>query len=103
MISPLKQSWGLPADPETRRNALYKRSPIVQAGRIRVPLLILHGARDSMASVEEVQEIKSRLVASDVPCELVIFDDEIHGLNGVRLEMYRRTFEFLEQHLTITM
>jgi dipeptidyl aminopeptidase/acylaminoacyl peptidase len=96
MIPPLVQTFGLPQDPESRRKALEERSPVRQAGRMRFPLLILHGEQDTTASVEEVEQIQAELMASGINCKLVIFENESHALKGCRPQMYAHTLAFLE-------
>jgi dipeptidyl aminopeptidase/acylaminoacyl peptidase len=100
MTTPLVQTKGLPADPEERRVALEARSAITQADRIRFPLLILHGDRDTCGhqadQTEEVRQIRDRVRASNIPCELVVFENEGHGLKGCRPQMFAHTFAFLD-------
>jgi dipeptidyl aminopeptidase/acylaminoacyl peptidase len=88
----------LPSDPKARQHALQARSPVVQAHRIRFPLLILHGARDATPT-KDARAIQDRVRASDIPCRLVIFEEETHGLRGRRPQMYRHMLAFLGEHM----
>lgn len=99
MIPPLVQTTGLPVDPDARRKALEERSPVKQAHRIRFPLLILHGERDTTALTEEVETIRDRVRASNIPCQLVVFENESHALTGCRPQMYVHTLTFLEENM----
>ena len=85
---------------EELERAATERSPITRAGDIRVPLLILHGGRDTTASTEDVESIRDSVGRSGVPCELVVFEEDNHGLNLSRPEMFRHMLEFLDKHLT---
>ena len=85
---------------EELERAATERSPITRAGDIRVPLLILHGGRDTTASTEDVESIRDSVRRSGVPCELVVFEEDNHGLNLSRPEMFRHMLEFLDKHLT---
>ena len=89
---------GLPADPREREHALRERSPVRRAGEIRPPLLILHGGRDTTATTPNVRSIHRSVRDSGVPCELVVFEEDTHGLKLSRPEMFRRMLEFLDTH-----
>ena len=79
--------------------AASERSPIARADNIRVPLLMLHGARDTTASTEDVESIRNSVRHSGVHCELVVFEEDNHGLNLSRPAMFRHMLEFLDTHL----
>ena len=85
----------LPPDPVERAAALLERSPLEQATHIHVPVLILHGRRDTVATVEEVQSIRQRIGNGGGTCELVVFDDDTHGLNRHTDEVQARIVDFL--------
>ena len=89
---------GLPADPREREVALRERSPVRRAGDVRSPLLILHGGRDTTATVPDVRSIHGSVRESGVPCELVVFEEDTHGLKLSRPEMFRRMLEFLDRY-----
>lgn len=99
MVPPLHQAAGLPSDPDQHRQALEERSPVKQAHRIHFPLLILHGDRDTTAKTDEVTLIRDRVRASNMPCRLVVFEGETHGLYGARPKMYAEMFAFLDEHM----
>ena len=92
------QARGLPAGPREREAALRERSPVRRAGDIRSPLLILHGGRDTTATMSDVESIHRSLREAGVPCELVVFEDDTHGLKLSRPEMFRRMLEFLDRY-----
>jgi len=79
-----------------KRLAEQERSPIEKASRIRVPLLVLHGGRDTGSTNEEVVLIQQRMEASGTPCKLIIYDDDTHGLRRHRREMFEEIFRFLD-------
>ena len=85
--------------PEERKRAMRERSPVVRAGDIRVPLLMLHGGRDTSASTEDVESIRDSVRTSGVPCELVVFEEDSHGLRLNRPAMFGHMLEFLDTHL----
>ena len=84
---------------EERQRAMRERSPVGRAGDIRVPLLMLHGGRDTSASTEDVESIRDSVRESGVPCELVVFEEDSHGLRLNRPAMFRHMLEFMDTHL----
>lgn len=62
------------------RALLEALSPIHQADRIRAPLFVVHGRNDPGVPLEEAEQIVAALRARQVPVELLVYDDEGHGL-----------------------
>jgi dipeptidyl aminopeptidase/acylaminoacyl peptidase len=91
------QHRAFPADPAQRAEALVERSPLAQAARIRVPLLIFHGALDTVATTEEMQAIRDRVVAAGGDCELIVYADDTHGLQRHRDDLHTRVLAFVGQ------
>jgi len=54
-------------------------APLNYLHRMSVPLLILHGSQDGIATLDEVNQTQSALQNHGTPCEVRIFDDA-HGL-----------------------
>jgi dipeptidyl aminopeptidase/acylaminoacyl peptidase len=86
---------------ETDREFLEQVSPITHAGRIRAPLFIVHGANDPRVPLSEAQQLHAELERRGVPSELLVYDDEGHGLQKLknRLDAYPRVADFLERVL----
>ncbi len=80
------------------RELLESISPITRVGEIRAPLFIIHGANDPRVPVSEAEQVHRELVARGVPCELLVYEDEGHGLGKLknRLDAYPRVAAFLE-------
>ena len=76
---------------------MQERSPVRRAGDIRFPLLILHGGRDTTATTD-VRSIQKSVWKSGHHCELVVFEEDGHGLKLSRPEMLGRMLKFLETH-----
>lgn len=85
----------------TDRDFLASASPLRRAEDIRAPLFMIHGRNDPRVPVGEAEQLAARLHARGVPCELVVYDDEGHGLARLdnRLDAYPRAVAFLEQVL----
>ena len=97
MIPPGAWAKGLPQGVDTQ-TALRETSAVTRADEIRFPLLILHGGRDTTPT-EDVVAIQKTVRESGYPCELVVFEDDGHGLFASREEMMDQMLGFLDQHL----
>ena len=86
-----------PTNPDQHAAARVERSPLQQAGRIRLPLLIFHGALDTAATTEEMQTIQASVLSQGGQCELVVFEDDTHGLKRHRGEIHARVLAFLRE------
>jgi len=80
----------------------YARSPIHFVQNIRARLLIVQGAQDPNVTPENVRLVRQRLEANQVPYELLVFDDEGHGITKPANQevLYARLAEFFEAALT---
>jgi pimeloyl-ACP methyl ester carboxylesterase len=75
---------------------LRQISPIHRAHQITAPLLVIHGRNDPRVPVEESEQI-----ARATGAELMIFEDEGHGIAALpnQVTANRRILEFLGAHL----
>ena len=78
---------------------LRQISPIHYIDRIRAPLFIIHGRNDPRVPVYEAEQIYQALKAKNQPVELVIYEDEGHGLSKLknRIDAYTRVVDFLDR------
>lgn len=92
--------YGDITDPEDRA-FFAELSPIARADRIRVPMLVEHGANDPRDPVSESDRLVLAVRANGVPVEYLRFPDEGHSVRKLenRVELYRRVAAFLERHL----
>jgi dipeptidyl aminopeptidase/acylaminoacyl peptidase len=74
-------------------------SPAMNAEKIKVPVLLFHGALDLNVGINQSKEMASRLTAAGGRCELVTWDDLDHHLDdsSARIEMLRKSDGFLRQ------
>ena len=93
----LHQHKAFPEDPAENAAAWIERSPLQQAGRIRVPLHLFHGALDTSATTEEMRSIQSSVLAAGGDCELTVFPDDTHGLVRHRGEIHAAVLQFLDR------
>ncbi|MGA7989524.1 MAG: S9 family peptidase [Candidatus Dormiibacterota bacterium] len=88
---------------DTDRDFLIEASPITRVDDMRAPLMLIHGANDPRVPVGEARQLHELLRARGVESELLIYEDEGHGLakRVNRLDAYPRMFDFLRRHLGV--
>jgi dipeptidyl aminopeptidase/acylaminoacyl peptidase len=76
-------------------------SPIHKVDQIVAPLMVIHGTNDPRVPVGEAKQIAEALKKKGVPVELMLFDDEGHGLAKLknRLVAYPAAVKFLDDHV----
>ncbi|HTW97682.1 MAG TPA: S9 family peptidase, partial [Acidimicrobiales bacterium] len=86
---------------EHDRDFLEAASPLRRAEEIRAPLFVVHGRNDPRVPVSEAEQLVATLRQRGLRCELVIYDDEGHGLARLanRLDAYPRAATFLHEVL----
>jgi dipeptidyl aminopeptidase/acylaminoacyl peptidase len=86
---------------DTDRDFLIEASPMTHVDSIRAPLMLVHGANDPRVPVGEARQLHASLVARGVESELLIYDDEGHGLakRANRLDAAPRMLAFLRRNL----
>ncbi|HEY6471232.1 MAG TPA: S9 family peptidase [Candidatus Dormibacteraeota bacterium] len=86
---------------DSDRDFLIEASPITRVDDMRAPLMLVHGANDPRVPVGEARQLHALLRERGVESELLIYDDEGHGLakRVNRLDAYPRMFDFLRRHL----
>ena len=78
---------------------LHAGSPAQNAGRIKVPVLLFHGALDRNVPIAQSERMAKSLERANVPHELVTWDNLDHSLedSSARAEMLRKSDEFLRR------
>ena len=86
---------------ERHREFLLEASPLTHADRIRAPLFVIHGANDPRVPLGEAEQIQRSLTERGIRCELLVYEDEGHGLKKLKnkLDAYPRAVEFLDEVL----
>ena len=79
----------------------FERSPINFVQAIRGKLLIIQGALDPNVSPENVRQVRESLEKNDIPYQLLVFDDEGHGIGKPANQeiLYPNIADFFEQSL----
>jgi dienelactone hydrolase len=83
------------------REFLHAASPLTHVDDITAPLFIIHGANDPRVPVSEAEQIHAAMTARGCECELLVYQDEGHGLTkrANRADAMPRAFAFLARHL----
>lgn len=81
--------------------ALRARSPLAHAAELRLPVLLVHGARDTRVPPEHARRMRDALVAAGHPAEYLELAGEGHGFVAAvsRERYYARVLTFLARHL----
>lgn len=79
---------------------LKSMSPADNAGKINVPVFIVHGKEDQRAPVAHAKALRAALEAEDKPFEWLVKAGEGHGFYNLdnRIELYERMLEFFAEH-----
>lgn len=86
---------------ERDADLLREISPLHKVDRITAPLIVVHGRNDPRVPLYEAEQIVAALESRDRPTELLVFDDEGHGMvkRANRIAGYGAIAAFLDQHL----
>ena len=91
-------------DPERDAALLRELSPLHRADRIVAPLIVLHGRNDPRVPLGEAEQIVAALRERGRDVELLVFDDEGHGLvkRANRVTGYGAVARFLDRTVGAT-
>lgn len=89
-------------DPERDGDFLERISPLNNAAKITAPLFMIHGTNDPRVPFRETKQIERELKKRRRTVEVMVFDDEGHGLVRLnnRIKGYVAAAEFLLKHLS---
>lgn len=88
---------------DSDREFLREASPLTHLERLRAPLFIIHGANDPRVPLSEAEQLHRTLKDKDVRTELLVYQDEGHGLAKLanRLDAYPKAADFLDEVLSV--
>lgn len=97
----LDMMYEMVGNPETEEEFLREASPVFYADRIRVPLLVIQGARDPRVNINESDQIVEALKRHGVDVEYLVKENEGHGFHNEenRFEVYETMERFLGTYL----
>lgn len=86
---------------EEDRQLLRDLSPIHDIDSLDAPLFVAHGENDPRVPIEEAKQVIERTEDTGAPVESMVIADAGHVLSkrAHRLAVFRRSVEFLEEHL----
>ncbi|MBN1328637.1 MAG: S9 family peptidase [Candidatus Heimdallarchaeota archaeon] len=87
--------------PDEVPDIYFQRSPINFVKNIQGSLLIIQGEQDPNVTPRNVEELRKRLDENTIEYEVLVFDDEGHGIikNKNQKILYKRIAEFFEKAL----
>jgi len=85
------------------QDAYIDRSPIKQINKLKKPILLFHGKKDSVISYKQTLKIKEILIQNNKYSEVIFFEDEGHGFKNIENKevVMQKTQEFLKNALNI--
>jgi dipeptidyl aminopeptidase/acylaminoacyl peptidase len=83
------------------REFLFSVSALSRIDQLQAPLFIIHGANDPRVPVSEAEQMHAALSSRGRESELLIYDDEGHGLakKANKLDAVPKALAFLARHL----
>jgi len=88
-------------DPNREPGVYAKSNALDDAGKIRDPLLLVHGMADDNVVFENSSMLISRMQAQAVPFEMMLYPGYTHRVSGpkVGLHLWNAIFAFLARHM----
>ena len=88
-------------DPKTERARFKRVSPLENADKVRVPILLAYGGSDSRVPIAHGTDFRAALEKHHKEFEWVQYNAEGHGFNRDEdvLDFYRRVERFLAKYL----
>jgi len=79
------------------------RSPINHINKIKQPILLFHGKKDTVISYKQTLKIKEILIQNNKYSEVIFFENEGHGFKNIETKevVMQKTQEFLKNVLNI--
>jgi len=79
------------------------RSPINHINKIKKPILLFHGKKDTVISYKQTLKIKRILIQNNKYSEVILFDNEGHGFRNIENKevVMQKSQEFLKNALNI--
>jgi len=112
-VSNLFSQWGASAIPSwveveigglpwERMDLMLRQSPIMQADKVRTPVLFLHGELDFDTPIVEAEQMFMALKKHGVEAVMVRYADDGHGIRrkpANQLDSMRRVIAWFDEHL----
>lgn len=88
-------------DPEEASANYRSRSPLYSAQKIRTPVAIFHGGKDSIVPRGQAEQIVTALKKNNVPHEYYLYPEESHGFKKSKnvVDFYNKAEAFLIKYV----
>ncbi len=88
-------------NPETDIDYLKSASPVFQIEKIKTPLFIAQGGKDSKVNVNETSQFVKELRKKNVPVNYILNENETQLFKNIdnKLVFYKQLGEFLDKYL----
>jgi len=93
----------LVGDYAKKHDTYVDRSPIHQINKIKKPILLFHGKKDSVISYKQTLKINEILIQNNKFSEVIFFENEGHGFKNIENKevVMQKSQEFLKNALNI--
>jgi len=93
----------LVGDYEKNHDKYICRSPINRINKIKKPILLFHGLKDTVISYKQTLKIQEILIQNNKYSEVIFFDNEGHGFRNIENKelVMQKSQEFLKNALNI--
>lgn len=87
--------------PRQNESGYDTSAPINRVGRMKCPLLLIHGTADDNVHLSNTMELTARLINANVAPQMLLFPNMNHSIYGcnTRALVYTRMLNHFEQHL----
>ncbi len=92
--------WG---DPDKDRDILTENSPIYHIEKIKTPLMMVNGKKDTSIPILEVDDFVKKLKKRGNEVEYLRFENDGHVMiynNEIKKDVFKKILDFLEKHMT---
>lgn len=95
--------FGPPWD-KAARERMIRQSPLTYAGRVKTPMLFVHGEVDQRVPYEEAEQMYFALRRRGVPAKMIRYDGQPHGISGHNNNVHRMLNElaWFERYLKLS-
>ena len=85
------------------RNEYKRRSPVHKIKKLKKPILLFHGKKDSVISYKQTLKIKQEIKKNNKNSDVIFFDNEGHGFRNIdnKNTVLFQSQKFLEKTLNI--
>lgn len=92
-------------DPTTQAAELRSVSPVYQAEKIKRPIFLAQGGRDTRVDLEQAYRLKLVMEALKKPVEFQFYPNEIHGFDDIddEVDFYLHLLDFLNRNIASTL